>query len=229
MRIRVENLSVVYNEGEPDETLGLPSVTFTLESGKPLVLTGANGCGKTTLLKVLAGVVAPSRGSVGLVTNGGIAPLRPNWLRLNVGYLRQDPGAGLFADLTLAENFALFAPHTGVFDPYGRSHRFREQEGTLTRLVSFYSSHRGHRLGELSGGQKQLFATACLGATERQLLLLDEPTSSLDQASTERTEALLRSLCSRKDSIALIVTHDGGLASRLGFDARAFQELARTP
>lgn len=225
MKLHVERVSVTYNKGEPNETVGLPPVTLTLASGQPLVLNGPNGCGKTTLLKVLAGLIVPSQGSVIEVGECGNTRLNTRWLRTNSAYLRQQPTAGLFLDLTLAENLALLLPESSWFDPYWPSGVLKAAEALVTELVPFYSSHRVHYLTELSGGQQQLFAIACTGVGGRQLLLFDEPTSALDPQATERTETLLRSLCLKPGVISLIVSHDVGLAPKLGFMSKSFHMI----
>lgn len=226
MKLRVKQVSVIYDKGEPNETVGLASVSFTLEAGHPVVLSGPNGCGKTTLLKVLAGIIQPAGGTVYVVRESDSSPVARGWLRTNSAYLRQQPLSGLFPDLTLAENIALFLPDSSYFDPYFRSTDFRKGEESVGKLVGFYTSHRGHRVTDLSGGQQQLFAVACAEVSGRNVLLFDEPTSALDPKATAQTESLLRALCNKHDVISLIVSHDANLASRLGFLSKSFQEIA---
>jgi ABC-type sulfate/molybdate transport systems ATPase subunit len=227
VKLRLNNVSVIYDQGEPNETVGLPSVTLTLESGKPIVLTGSNGCGKTTLLKVLAGLLAPSNGKI--VRDADDAGVKREWLRTNTAYLRQNPLSGVFADLTLAENLAVSLSNSGWLAPYFPNESFVKGETKLTELVSFYSTHKSRRFSELSGGQQQLFAVACAGAESRSLLLFDEPTSALDSEARTRTEALLRTVCQNPKLIAVIVTHDIGLASRIGFESKGFNEVISKP
>lgn len=226
MKLRLNNVSLIYDKGEPNETVGLPSVTLTLESGKPIVLTGSNGCGKTTLLKVLAGLLIPSKGEI--LREDGSAPIKCGWLRTNTAYLRQQPVAGVFADLTLAENLAVFFSDSGWLAPYFPRESFVRGEAKLRELVSFYSTHKSRRFSELSGGQQQLFAVACAGAESRSLLLFDEPTSALDSEARQRTEALLKTVCQKPELISVIVTHDVGLASRIGFESKGFHEIVAT-
>jgi ABC-type lipoprotein export system ATPase subunit len=226
MKLRIERVSVIYDKGEPNETIGLPSVSLTLEAGHPVVLSGPNGCGKTTLLKVLAGFLRPAEGTVYIVRENDSFPVAPGWLRSNSAYLRQQPLGGLFPDLTLAENLALFLPDSRYFDPYLRSAEFHKGEESVGKVVSFYTSHREHRLTDLSGGQQQLFAVACAEASDRKMLLFDEPTSALDPKATAQTESLLRALCNEHDKISLIVSHDATLASRLGFGSQSFHEIS---
>jgi ABC-type multidrug transport system ATPase subunit len=226
MTLEIEQLSVVYDAGEPNETVGLPRVTFALEAGQPVVLNGPNGCGKSTLLKTLAGLVRPASGSLSI--RDGTNPqtvVNARWLQVNARLVQQQPPAGMFADLTLAENLALFAKDSDWFDPYFPGIGFRAAETRLEDLLVFYRTRRGHRLSELSGGQQQLFTIACAAVGTERLLLFDEPTSALDATAMGKLKGLLRSVCLRPDVWSLIVSHDSDLAALLSFSARNFDDI----
>lgn len=227
----VEHVSVVYNEGDPNETLGLPQIDFYLDGEFPIVLTGPNGCGKSSLLKVLAGIQEPTSGQIKRSDGNVMVPATSKWLKQNSFLVWQQPLAGLVQDLTLAENLALVAPSiaTTWLDPYLRSKKFKVIENSVGEILDFYAGNGGKRVSELSGGQQQRFALACSHVSGRKLLLFDEPTSSLDPDAIVETEDLLRKLCRRNHAISVIVTHQVGLAQRLGFREIRFKEICKPP
>lgn len=227
MKLSVEHVSVVYNEGDPNEILGLPQVDFCLDDESPIVLTGPNGCGKSSLLKVLAGIQAPTSGVVRRSDSNRLVPATIKWLKQNSFLVWQQPLAGLVPDLTLAENLALAVPSKCAtwLDPYVRSKRFKSIETSMSEILDFYDGQRGKRVCELSGGQQQRFALAAAHVSARKLLLFDEPTSSLDPDAVIQTENLLRNLCRRNQAISVVVTHQVTLAQRLGFREIRFNEI----
>src|SRR3569832_991739 len=99
MKLRLSNLTVVYDEGTPLEVTALRNFSLEIQSGVPLVVWGANGSGKTSLLRVLAGDLLPTSGEIELNT-GATAwiPVHQAWLISESEYIRQQPIAGLFPD-----------------------------------------------------------------------------------------------------------------------------------
>jgi heme exporter protein A len=146
-------------------------LSFRLDSGEALLLTGPNGSGKTTLLRALAGFFAPASGTILLVD----APAERERAELShfVGHLD-----GLKSHLTVAENLAFWA--ASLDEENGGAQRER-LEAALDRfdLAALADIPAGY----LSAGQKRRLALARLGVAERPLWLLDEPTVSLDAAS----------------------------------------------
>jgi ABC-type lipoprotein export system ATPase subunit len=219
MKLILQDVSVVYDRGEPTEITALQSCRLEISKGEPLVVCGGNGSGKTTLLKILAGIIQPDEGSVLLTDHGTTKEVGSDWLRHNSDYVRQQPISGLFPDLTLAENFALRIPaeKRRFLDPYYPSSKFREQEEKLVTLAHFYARYRHRRVMHLSGGEQQIFAISVAEYADHPVILLDEPTSALDERIHAQVEQRLRAWLARTDRIAVLVTHDMGLAKSLGF------------
>jgi heme exporter protein A len=146
-------------------------LSFRLDSGEALLLTGPNGSGKTTLLRALAGFLSPASGTILLVD----APAERERGELShfVGHFD-----GLKSHLTVAENLAFWAAY---LDDEGGGAQRERLEAALDRfdLAALADIPAGY----LSAGQKRRLALARLGVAERPLWLLDEPTVSLDAAS----------------------------------------------
>ena len=189
MQLVAENL--VLQRGGRTVVDGL---SFRLDSGEALLLTGPNGSGKTTLLRALAGFLAPASGTILLVD----APAERERAELShfVGHLD-----GLKSHLTVAENLAFWAAY---LDEEGGGAQRERLEAALDRfdLAALADIPAGY----LSAGQKRRLALARLGVAERPVWLLDEPTVSLDAASVALlVKAIARHVAA--GGLAAIATH----------------------
>ena len=182
-----------------DRTLVLQGVSFQVEPGMIACLLGASGCGKTTVLRCIAGFEPVLSGTValdGVVMSAKNISVPPEQRR--IGIVFQD--YALFPHLTIAGNiaFGLRGASSGERDA-----RMREllQVVGLAELGAKYPQ-------ELSGGQQQRVALARALAPRPQLLLLDEPFSNLDVEMRERLSIEVRDILKREKITAVLVTHD---------------------
>jgi putative ABC transport system ATP-binding protein len=183
-------------------------VTLEVAPGEHIAIRGPSGCGKSTLLYMLGCVDAPSSGTL-LFGGRDIAALDDrarSLLRLrHIGFVFQR--FFLLPMLTAAENVELPQAEAGVSQAE-RRRRTRE----LLEYVGL-AARADHRPSQLSGGEMQRVAIARALANRPQLLLADEPTGELDEATGEQVAALLDRV--NADGTALvIVTHDPALADR---------------
>ncbi len=186
----------------------LNDVSFRLEKGQKTVLLGTNGCGKTTLLRILDGLVVPSSGEYYYkgrpVTRDSLKDGSfHRTFRREVALLFQNPDAMLF-NPTVFDEIAFGPRQLGFEDVAGRVRGWAAEFG-LTRLLE-------RPPFELSRGEKQKLCLASLLAVEPELLLLDEPTSNLDPRTTGWLVDYLQSL----DATTLVTTHNLSLAGELG-------------
>jgi iron(III) transport system ATP-binding protein len=180
-------------------TRAVEDVTLAVERGELMSVLGPSGCGKTTLLRLIAGFEAPDRGSVevGAETVAGPGILVPPERR-RVGMVFQD--YALFPHLSVEANVA-----------FGLSRRTREERESLTRrtveLVGL--QHKtGRHPHELSGGERQRVALARALAPEPEVVLLDEPFSSLDATLRADLRREVELILRDAEATALLVTHD---------------------
>ncbi|GEP40268.1 ABC transporter [Nocardioides psychrotolerans] len=182
----------------------LNGVDLTVPVGITSVL-GSSGCGKTTLLRIIAGFLDPDAGSVRLGTRALVGEGRtvPAHER-HIGYVPQE--GALFPHLDVRANIAFGLP---------RRERKNSKVGEMLELVELPSSAARRFPHELSGGQQQRVALARALASDPAVVLLDEPFSSLDASLREDTgRAVARALRAR-NATALLVTHDQGEALSL--------------
>jgi cobalt/nickel transport system ATP-binding protein len=203
--IELRGVSYRYPEGEPV----LKRVSFTIVENEKLVLLGANGCGKTTLLRILNGLIYPEEGTYCYeaepVTEKRLKDR--SWsrrFRREVVLLFQHPEAMLF--------------NPTVYDEIAYGPRQLGTERDLDGLVREWATRLGVERSldrppfELSGGEKQKVCLAALLALEPRVLLLDEPTANLDPRSTGWLVDFLQDL----PVTSVATTHNLGLAAELG-------------
>ncbi len=167
----------------------------------PIAIIGPNGCGKTTLLRMVAGAHRPLDGEISVDGHTFFSSRQAVDLaveRRRVGYLPQ--GYGLFPHLRAVENVAFGLSSI----PRGeRRHRAEQMLGELG------CEHLAARFpNELSGGEAQRVALARALVIDPSILLLDEPLSALDAAARARTRRFLASYLSEQERPAIVVTHD---------------------
>ncbi len=195
------------------EVVALRGLDLVVDRGEVLAIVGASGSGKTSLLNILAGYDAPSAGKV---TVGRHDLLRmsskdvEDYRRKEVGFIWQQTSRNLFPYLTALENVALPMMLTSL---PSKERRKRSEE--LIELVGL--SHRaGHSPDKLSGGEQQRVAIAVALANHPPLLLADEPTGELDDATASEVLDLFGEVNRELDTTILIVTHDSDIAYKVG-------------
>jgi len=187
----------------------LRDVSFAVAPGERVVLLGVNGCGKTTLLKLLDGLAFPTAGRIGyggepLTAHRLDEPAFRRRFRGEVGLLFQNVDAMLF-NPTVADEIAFGPRQLGLPDVDGRVERWARQFGVEPFL--------DRPPFELSGGEKKRVALAALLACDPKMLLLDEPTANLDPATGAR---LVDFLLGRPDLTVITSTHNLSVADELG-------------
>jgi putative ABC transport system ATP-binding protein len=200
--IELRDVSRRYGDGPP----ALRDVSLTIAAGEAVAILGPSGSGKSTLLNLVAGLDAPSAGTVSVggvrvdtLTEAGSARYR----RATIGMVFQF--FNLLDDLTVADNVMLPAQLAGM-SRGAAQRRAAELLGTLG-----VDRHATAYPGRLSGGERQRVAVARALMNRPALLLADEPTGALDSASGEDVQQLLKDLHADGQTIVL-VTHDMALA-----------------
>ena len=195
------------------EVVALRGLDFNVQQGEVVAIVGASGSGKSTLLNILAGYDMPSAGRVAV---GGKDLLRmsnkevEDYRRIDVGFIWQQTSRNLFPYLTTIENVALPMMLTSLS---ASDRRIRAEE--LLELVGL--SHRlDHTPEKLSGGEQQRVAIAVGLANHPPLLLADEPTGELDDATAAEILDLFATVNRDLGTTVLIVTHDPDIAYKVG-------------
>jgi peptide/nickel transport system ATP-binding protein len=206
--IEIENLQVSFPQGNGHK-IAVESVSFNVEAGETFSLIGASGCGKSTVLRVLAGLQREWRGEIRLFGQ----PLQPQQrftgqLRRDVQMVFQDPYASLHPQhqivRTLGEPLKI----------HGEKHITARIDEAL-RQVGLNPATAQRYPHQLSGGQRQRVAIARALLLRPKLLLLDEPTSALDMSVQAEILNLLNHLKREHGMTYLLVSHDGDVIAHM--------------
>jgi peptide/nickel transport system ATP-binding protein/oligopeptide transport system ATP-binding protein len=181
-------------------------VSCSLRPGETLGLVGESGCGKTTLAKLLVGLLLPSRGDV-LIRGASFTRLRGSRLlaaRRAVQFVFQDPMNSLNPRMTVEE--ILSEPLVIHRFAGGQARRARVLK--LLEMVQLPAAYCQRLPRELSGGERQRIGIARALATEPDALICDEPIASLDVSVGVQILELLRALCQQRHTALLFISHD---------------------
>jgi ATP-binding cassette, subfamily B, bacterial len=196
--LSVDRVSFRY-PGAATDTLS--DISFTLPPGGSLALVGASGSGKTTLTKLLLRLHDPTTGAIRL-DGIDLRDLDPDQLRATMAVVLQET---LLLDGTIAENIRTGRPHATQTELEAAA-MAADAHGFITALPQGYHTRVGQRGRLLSGGQRQRIAIARAMIRNAPLLILDEPTTGLDAAASERVLTPLRRLMTGRTTI--IISHN---------------------
>lgn len=175
----------------------LSGITARFAASRLVALVGADGAGKTTLMRIAAGILPPSAGHV-LVFGEELYGKKLAHLQKQCGYMPQK--FGLYEDLSVAENFKLYA------DLFGLSEEQRKERTKELLEMTALTAFTERPAGELSGGMKQKLGLACALLNRPRILLLDEPTVGVDPLSRRDLWRILRENAAARDMLIVVAT-----------------------
>ena len=193
--IRVEGFTKRYGKRVAADGLSL-----TVQAGEIYGLVGADGAGKSSLMKAVAGVLAFDAGTVEVFGTRVDSERSAEQVKRRIGFLPQGLGLNLYPDLSIEENVDFFGRLRGV--PAAELLERKRQLLEMTRLDSF----RTRPMRQLSGGMKQKLGLVCTLIHEPDLVILDEPTTGVDPVSRRDFWAILGKLLEEKGVTALVST-----------------------
>ena len=207
--LELKNIYKTFNHGTIDEKILFSDFNLTVNDGEFVGVIGSNGSGKTTMLNVASGDIAPDAGNV--ILNGTDLTGMKNYKRARyIGRVFQNPAMGTCPSMTIWENLSIADNKT---KRYGLSRGLNKQRKDFYRtqleLLGMGLEDRLSTLaGALSGGQRQALALIMATMIRPDLLLLDEHTAALDPKSSDTVMMLTEKIVSEKKITTLMVTHN---------------------
>ena len=205
MPIRYQDVSYIYSKKTPFSYAALKNINLEIEDGDFLALVGKTGCGKTTLVQQMNGLLFPTSGTV-YIDNFVVKPkhnkikqLKP--LRKHVGLVFQFPEYQLFEE-TVLKDVAFGVKNFGA----SKEESLKKARESLLS-VGIPESYFERSPLELSGGERRRVAIAGILAIHPDILVLDEPTAGLDPKSAEEVMSLVKKMHEEGTTI-IVVTHD---------------------
>ena len=200
--IKFDNVSFAYEAGEEDTaaTQVVDGFDLCVPEGQFLAVLGHNGCGKSTVAKLINGILVPSSGKVtvdGLDTSDDD---RVTDVRRTVGMVFQNPDNQIVA--TIVEDDVAFGPENLGVPP----HEIRKRVDDALKAVGMYE-YRGREPHRLSGGQKQRVAIAGIIAMNTKCIVMDEPTAMLDPHGRQEVMDTIQMLNKERGITVILITH----------------------
>lgn len=204
MSVKVENLTHIYNEGLPHESVAVQDVSFSIEDGQIAGIIGHTGSGKSTLVQHLNGLIKPKTGSIyidGENICDGKTVMRE--IRKKVGLVFQYPEYQLFEE-TVFKDVAFGPKNIGLADQ-----ELEDRVREAIELVGLdYEQIKDKSPFDLSGGQKRRVAIAGVIAMKPKVLILDEPTAGLDPKAHRDVLDMIIRVHEHENNITIMVSHN---------------------
>ena len=204
MSIEVRNVTHVYNEGLPHESVAVKDVSFDIADGEIVGIIGHTGSGKSTLVQHLNGLIKPTSGSV-VVDGKDITKDKSDMfmVRRKVGLVFQYPEYQLFEE-TLAKDVAFGPSNMGIPED-----EIDERVRNAMEIVGLdYEEYKEKSPFDLSGGQKRRAAIAGIIAMKPQVLILDEPTAGLDPQARRQILDAVMDIHEKLGSSIVMISHN---------------------
>lgn len=215
--LSLNQVSVTFNEGTPNEVRALQNVSLDIGTGDFITVIGANGAGKSTLFNVVAGTVGVDDGIITLADKN-ITDLPEYRRSRDIGRVFQNPSMGTCPGLTIRENLSLAAMRgkmTGL-----RRDLKKSQEAWFIEQLESVNLGLENRLdtdvGLLSGGQRQAITLIMATLTRPKVLLLDEHTAALDPNAADKVIGLTIQLVETHNLTVIMITHSMQQACMVG-------------
>lgn len=204
MSVKVENLTHIYNEGMPHESVAVQDVSFSIEDGQIAGIIGHTGSGKSTLVQHLNGLIRPKTGSI-YIDEENICDDRTvmREIRKKVGLVFQYPEYQLFEE-TVFKDVAFGPKNIGLADD-----ELEDRVREAIELVGLdYEQIKDKSPFDLSGGQKRRVAIAGVIAMKPKVLILDEPTAGLDPKAHKDVLDMIIRVHEHENNITVMVSHN---------------------
>ena len=204
IRIELKNIDFSYQIGQDSYVPVLHDLNIIANSGEIIGLIGKNGSGKSTLLNILKGDLTQQNGSLEIVVNEKCIYRNEHYIPL----VSQTVDSNLFPSLTVYENFCVIKEQKNYFQRYNSSDKYNYCKELLRKADMGIESKIDEQVRFLSGGQKQAISILFALEYEFPILLMDEPTASLDPFVSQNIIELSKKEILERNGILILVSHN---------------------
>ena len=201
MNIKTSNLSFKYDKKAAKPVLN--SINLEIKEGTVNVLLGLNGCGKTTLIKLLAGLEKPTEGTI-FYDDQDLQTIRIKERAKKFSYVPQQ--ANVTSDVPVRQYLSYGTTNTLAFYEHPGKEEMKLVEDTSEKLHITHLLDKN--LGEISGGELQTVLIACSLIQNTPIMLLDEPTSALDMKNQNLVLSILRDIAEEQNKTIILSSHN---------------------
>lgn len=206
--LTLENISITFNPGTPDENPALKNINLSVNKGDFITVIGSNGAGKSTLYNIISGNLQPTTGSIKL-NNQDITKL-PEYKRAQYfGRIFQNPLLGTAGKMSLADNMMICSKKgwkgLKISLTKQRHEEFKEE---LKKLNMGLENRLNDNVSQFSGGQRQALTLLMTVMSKPQILLLDEHTAALDPTNADIVMKLTKEFAEKYNLTVMMVTHN---------------------
>ncbi|UEL49080.1 ATP-binding cassette domain-containing protein [Terrisporobacter hibernicus] len=210
--IKFENVSKIYKD-----KVVLENFNLDIKKGEFLTIIGSSGCGKTTVLKLINGLIYAEKGKV-IVNGNDILQTNQIQLRRNIGYVIQD--IGLFPHMTVERNISYVLNLSKIKN----KELIKDKVDTIIKVVGMDYDILKRYPSELSGGQKQRVGIARALVSSPKILLMDEPFCSVDEITRRILQEAIIDIYKNLGVTIIFITHDIKEALKLGTKVAVMNE-----
>ncbi|MCC3865007.1 ABC transporter ATP-binding protein [Terrisporobacter petrolearius] len=210
--IKFENVSKIYKD-----KVVLENFNLDIKKGEFLTIIGSSGCGKTTVLKLINGLIYAEKGKV-IVNGNDILQTNQIQLRRNIGYVIQD--IGLFPHMTVERNISYVLNLSKIKN----KKLIKDKVNTIIKVVGMDYDILKRYPSELSGGQKQRVGIARALVSSPKILLMDEPFCSVDEITRRILQEVITDIYKNLGVTIIFITHDIQEALKLGTKVAVMNE-----
>lgn len=206
--LTLENISITFNPGTPDENPALKNINLSVNKGDFITVIGSNGAGKSTLYNIISGNLQPTTGSIKL-NNQDITKL-PEYKRAQYfGRIFQNPLLGTAGKMSLADNMMICSKKGWKGLKISLSKQRREEfKEELKKLNMGLENRLNDNVSQFSGGQRQALTLLMTVMSKPQILLLDEHTAALDPTNADIVMKLTKEFAEKYNLTVMMVTHN---------------------
>lgn len=214
----IDKVSKVFNEGDITEKHAINDITLHVKKGDFITIVGSNGAGKSTLFSLISGAQLVDKGYI--ILDDQDITYKPEYKRsVHIGRLFQDPLKGTAPNMTIEENLSLaYLRSEKNHKLFGRLKKSRKEKFReyLALLDMDLENRMQHKVGLLSGGQRQALTLLMATLNTPKLLLLDEHTAALDPETANKVLTLTKNIVAENNITCMMITHNMHQALELG-------------